>query len=100
MNTELEQMSPAELSALHDVLLKAIEQMDRNVLHFRRLRLFLAWGGLALAAASTAALFVAENVVQFTLGGMQAALWIVIALMNFGGPSVTELLAKCIRKRP
>jgi len=100
MNTEPEEPTAAELQMLQRMLTSSIEMFDRQTVHFRRQRLFLAWGALALAAASTASLFVSESVVQFTLGGMQAVLWTVIAVMNFGGPSISELLARLIKRKP
>lgn len=99
MTEREETPSLEQLQIIHRNLLQGAFMVERQLQHLRRQRAVLAWGSLALAGASTAALFMSESVVQATLGGLQVALWISITVLNFGGPTITEFLAKLFARK-
>ncbi len=84
----------AEMKEMKQHLEAATAMINRELAHLRRNRLFIAWGALALAAASGAALGVAESVQTTVFSVMQLTLWSFIACLNFGGPKVSEWLAR------
>jgi hypothetical protein len=96
MSTEVEP-DPKLVADLNDMvqhLEDATKLIVREHEHMLRHRRFVAWGALALAAVSCAALLAAETVQAAVFGVAQLALWGFVAGLNFGGPKVSEWLAR------